>query len=63
MAHCYFVMAHKRDGILENVKIGGFKNMKKAYDRFRKYATSEIKIYTATGLKTVATRINGREYV
>jgi len=59
----YFVMAHKRDGILENVKIGGFKNMQKAYDRFRKYATSEIKIYTATGLKTIATRINGREYV
>jgi hypothetical protein len=57
----YFVMAHKRDGVLENVKIGGFKNMAKAYDRFRKYATSEIKIYTASGLKTIAVRINNQE--
>lgn len=57
----YFVMAHKRDGILENVKIGGYKNMQKAFDRFRKYATSEIKVYAATGLRTIAVRINGRE--
>jgi len=57
----YFVMAHKRDGILENVKIGGYKNMQKAFDRFRKYATSEIKIYTSHGLKTIAVRINGQE--
>ena len=64
----YFVMVHKRDGgrgdapaILENVKIGGYKNMQKAFDRFRKYATSEIKIYTSHGLRTIAVRINGQE--
>lgn len=57
----YFVMAHKRDGILENVRIGGYKNKAQAYARFRKYATSEIKVYAASGLKTIAIRVNGRE--
>ena len=57
----YFVLAHKRDGLLENVKLGGFKSMPKAYNRFRKYATSEIKIYTANGLRTIAIRINNQE--
>lgn len=59
----YFVMAHKRDGILENVRIGGYTSKAKAYDRFRKYSTSEIKIYTGSGLKTIAIRINGKEYL
>lgn len=57
----YFVMAHKRDGILENVRIGGYKSKAQAYARFRKYATSEIKVYAANGLRTVAIRVNGRE--
>jgi hypothetical protein len=64
----YFVMAHKRDrtglschGVLENVRIGGYKNKAQAYARFRKYATAEIKVYAAAGLRTVAIRINGRE--
>lgn len=57
----YFVLAQKRDGVLENVKVGGFKNMAKAYARFRKYATSEIKVYTANGLRTIAARINNQE--
>ncbi len=57
----YFVLAQRRDGVLENVKIGGFKSMAKAYDRFRKYATSEIKVYTGKGLKIIAVRINNQE--
>lgn len=57
----YFVLAHKREGVLENVRIGGYKNETQAYKRFRKYATSEIKVYTGNGLKTVAVRVNGRE--
>lgn len=32
-------------------------------ERWKKYATSEIKIYTAQGIKTVAIRINGKEYL
>lgn len=59
----YFVLAHKRDGIMENVKMGGYKNKEAAYKRWKKYTTSEIKIYTAQGLKTVAIRINGQEYM
>lgn len=57
----YFVMAHRRDGVLENVRIGGYKNKAQAYARFRKYATSEIKVYAANGLKTIAIRVNNQE--
>jgi len=57
----YFVLAHKRDGIMENIRIGGFASKAKAYARFRKYATSEIKVYTGKGLQTIAIRINGKE--
>lgn len=59
----YFVMAHRRDGVMENCRIGGYKNKEQAYKRFRKYATSEIKVYAASGLKTIAIRINGKEMV
>ena len=66
----YFVLAHKRDrtglscyGVMENVKMGGYKNKEAAYKRWKKYATSEIKIYTAQGIETVAIRINGKEYL
>ena len=59
----YFVMAHRRDGVMENCRIGGYKNKEQAYKRFRKYATSEIKVYTGKGLQTVAIRVNGREMV
>lgn len=58
----FFVLAHKRDGVMENVKIGGYKDKEKAFARWKKYSTSEIKIYTAKGLKTIAIRIKGVEY-
>ena len=57
----YFVMAYKRDGILENVRIGGYKTQGKAFNRFRRYATASVIIYTSNGLKTIATRSKGKE--
>lgn len=59
----YFVMAHKRDGIMENVRIGGYKNESQAMKRFRKYATAEVKVYTSKGLVTKAIRVNGKEHI
>ena len=59
----YFVMAAKHGNILENVRMGGFKTSAKAYAAYRKYSTSEIKVYTGHGLKTIAVRINNKEYL
>ena len=59
----YFVTVKKQYNVLENIKVGGYKNKEKAFNAFRKYATGRIQIYTGNGLEVIATRIKGKEYV
>lgn len=60
----YFVLANKHGDSLENVRMGGFKDPHKAFDAFRKYSTSEIKVFAGNGrLKTIAFRVKGQEFL
>ena len=59
----YFVTVKKKYNVLENIKMGGYKNKEKAFAAFRKYATGKIQVYTGKGLEVIATRVRGVEHV
>jgi hypothetical protein len=59
----YFVIVNKHGDSLENLRMGGYKDVHRAFEQFRRYATSEVKVFTGEGLKTVAFRVKGKEFM